>query len=157
MQQYEAKVTELVQVVNHNETRVTEFESQHQTLLDMMKKNADDQVQMTQSWAPSNKKRPCATDLLTDAIKLYEDLHDRRVEKFQELWGHIPIVTSPILHHRREFPWWSASQRSASQNFACEPLDTTKDNQTPGARSFGNCRIGKQPGIESDDTQEEDD
>ena len=51
VQQYEARITELVQVVQHNETRIAKLETQNQTLLDMMKKNANEQVQITQSWA----------------------------------------------------------------------------------------------------------
>ena len=58
VQQYEARITELVQVVQHNETRIAKLETQNQTLLDMMKKNANEQVKITQSWAQVAARAP---------------------------------------------------------------------------------------------------
>jgi len=58
VQQYEARITELVQVVQHNETRIAKLETQNQTLLDMMTKSANEQVKMTQSWAQVAARAP---------------------------------------------------------------------------------------------------
>ena len=58
VQQYEARITELVQVVQHNETKIAKLETQNQTLLDMMKKNANEQVKITQSWAQVAARAP---------------------------------------------------------------------------------------------------
>ena len=58
MQQYEAGITKLetqieilVQVAQQNETRIATLETQNHILMDLVKKSANEQVEITQSWA----------------------------------------------------------------------------------------------------------